>query len=486
MFRDQPLAVIKMADGRPFTIHKITHGKHHYYFRDPSKLTPVEKWVNPLISRFISRQIPFSPVFDGFATATPTMAIWHTFDWKLTEPDSTPVRIVVTDAGGWRTEINTSDMRDTEPSKPTLKGERVAPQWISFEIPSESSELKMEFFDSNGECVGAGKISAPVPKSLLQKWELQQFPASSTSDNFRVTLKGLAAKWTSCNTAPPYAFSGDVLDVTPELVVEIDGAESKSWIPMTEGATNFDDRFNGGLNVASIESLCGVMCEMSLCTVSPFTSAWKVRLPFICCRPEEVIESEKIPLTATSFDPDENPLDHSTDSFVGQSKVRFLGTGREGVYEYKTVGEGRWEMTLNLPVDYLTGNRLQGSFHSARSDRMPGVMTPGIVTGSGSLFPKYPLSIQAALVIPRPFVALSIVNTDDRFPLVIVNDQNGRRLDGDLINLQGLLIWVAKTDCEDVRKIDAFLILQKPRQFTFVVPPPPIPPRETQVNPLSI
>ena len=76
-------------------------------------------------------------------------------------------------------------------------------------------------------------------------------------------------------------------------------------------------------------------------------------------------------------------------------------------------------------------------------------------------------------------MVISVDKSGDRFPYLIVKDENGRLLEGELFNFQGLLVWLAKEAYDDVQEADVTLLLQKPRDFTFVVPPPAVPPRPT-------
>ena len=74
-------------------------------------------------------------------------------------------------------------------------------------------------------------------------------------------------------------------------------------------------------------------------------------------------------------------------------------------------------------------------------------------------------------------MVISVDKSGDRFPYLIVKDENGRLLEGELFNFQGLLVWLAREAYDDVQEVDVTLLLQKPREFTFVVPPPAVPPR---------
>ena len=91
--------------------------------------------------------------------------------------------------------------------------------------------------------------------------------------------------------------------------------------------------------------------------------------------------------------------------------------------------------------------------------------------------PSYPLTIRLQFNATRPHLAFSWTEARERYPLLIVKDEQGRLLDGDLFNAQGLLIWLARSPLENHSPVDVTLLVQKPRSFEFVTTPPPVPPR---------
>lgn len=166
---------------------------------------------------------------------------------------------------------------------------------------------------------------------------------------------------------------------------------------------------------------------------------------------------------------------------VGKSTVQFLGAGRVGSFEYEGAGEGVCPIMTAIPIEELTQNRLKGTFQSSVGNGGGYAIYSSSIGMPGQFVrqPQIPMAISIQFAAPRPHVVISLEGSGDRYPFLIVKDENGRLLDGELFNAQGLLIWLAKQDYDDVQQVDVTLLLQKPRIFTFVVPPPPVPPRFT-------
>ena len=158
--------------------------------------------------------------------------------------------------------------------------------------------------------------------------------------------------------------------------------------------------------------------------------------------------------------------------------ARLLGAARAGAFSYEGEGEGNFPMPGPQPIEWWTGNSLKGTFQTTLVNPSGGFsyavnMTPGIIARA----PQLPATVSLKFTAPRPHVLISLTDSGERFPHVIVKDESGRLLEGELFNAQGLLVWLAKEAYDDVEQVDVTLLLQKPRVFTFVVPPPKMPPR---------
>ena len=55
----------------------------------------------------------------------------------------------------------------------------------------------------------------------------------------------------------------------------------------------------------------------------------------------------------------------------------------------------------------------------------------------------------------------------------------GQELENELYNVQGLLIWMAMFQFTEIDRVDATVLLQNPRYFSFDVVPPAVPPRDS-------
>ena len=477
ILRDEPLAVMKLPDGRTFTIHKLTYGREHSYHAPPAALTPVEVWLNRQLTRF-GRQISQSSSGGQFLTGgnTTSVAVWHSFDWSKPANESTPKWMVVTDENGWRTAVSTQHLQSAPPPA-TIAGQPSVPHWLSCGMPSASRSLQVELLDAKNNVLTSTRIAYDVPKTLLESWASPppSLPVTEADGNLTATITALHATWSSWPAASQY----DLLNVVPELVVEVDGKPSISWAPMTQGVPFFE-YWNNTPIVATIRSPYGNGSPMAQCGVSPYESAWKLHLPVICHNPDEVAASDRVHLGQIQFATKQpNIGDAREATAIGKSMARLLGAARAGVFSYEGEGEGNFPIPAPQPIEWWTGNSLKGTFQTTSvnvggySSYSYASAAPGKIVRS----PQQPLTVQLKFTAPRPHVLISLTETGERFPLVIVKDANGRVLEGELFNAQGLLVWLAKEAYDDVEQVDVTLLLQKPRVFTFVVPPPKMPPR---------
>ena len=219
---------------------------------------------------------------------------------------------------------------------------------------------------------------------------------------------------------------------------------------------------------------------MARCGVSPYETAWKIHLPVMCHNPEEVAASDRVHLGQIQFATKQPKVDEAREATaVGKSMAQLLGAARSGSFNYEGAGEANFPMPTPQPIEWWTGDSLKGTFQSTTvnvgsySSYSFGSATPGKIIRQ----PQQPVTVQLKFTAPRPHVLISLTETGERFPYVIVKDESGRLLEGELFNAQGLLVWLAKEAYDDVEQVDVTLLLQKPRVFTFVVPPPKMPPR---------
>jgi hypothetical protein len=462
IFRDRSMAVIRLPDGRRFTIKKLTYGKDHSYEAGAVTLTPIEVWANQLLSRIGREIIPKFSMRKRVETPTSQLGAWLNRD-------------------GWRTAINTSPSWNN--AAPTA-GPSLDPTFLNFQLPPESSAIKFELLSSTGSPLGSTTIQCDIPIALPQNWNVDVLPVSETIENMRVTLKGLTADWVKSAETPLDV--RDILAVIPEYVVEIDGVESRSWSVMTDGEPLIWYPVDGRLTIASIESRLGTSVPLDQCTVSPHDIPWKVHLPIVCKNPDEVSEGDRITLASISLDDGLQAVpEASIATTIGRAKIKFLGAGRAGSFIYEGAGESDIDMAMKLPLEMLSRQRLKGTFQSTRNPTPASAVSgsPGAVSftvsGMNTQRPKYPIAIHLDFTSPRPHIAVSAIDLDGRYPVMIVMDENGNRVDGELVNAGGLLVWVAGPDCSDIQRVNVTLTLQNPRRFAFVVPPPTFPARAT-------
>ena len=479
IFREVPLAVMCLPDGRSFTIHKLTYGTEHHYRAAPAALTPAEAWVNQWLER-IGRQIVVSHGGGNFSNYTPSVAVWHSFDWSNKTPESTPQWIVLTDSHGWRTSMSTLHLQNAPP--PGIARQPTTPPWAAFALPSPSPELKVELLNAKGDPLASVRLPYDVPKALQQQWTAQSLPVNETDGNMSVTLKGLHADWVKVEQ-PGEPTVSDALVVTPEYTIAVDGMDSPSWTPMTEGVPFFEN-FGANQIAAAVLLPQGTSAPLTHCTMSPHESLWKLHLPFICRNPDEVTAPDRASLGRIAFNGQPSAVAETpTAVTVGKSDVRLLGAGRAGSFVYEGAGEANYAMPAQ-PIEYWTGNRLKGTIQVTHATGNYSVSTVLTTATSGQIVrqAQIPMTIGLKFTSPRPHVVISLDATGDRFPFMIVKDENGRLLEGELFNAQGLLIWLAKNAYDDVQEVDVTLLLQKPRVFTFIVPPPNAPPRPASAS----
>lgn len=477
ILRDEPLAVMKLPDGRTFTIHKLTYGKEHSFHPQPAALTPVEVWLNRQLARF-GRQINASQRAGRFTSGrdSTSVAVWHSFDWSKPATASTPQSVVLTDTHGWHTWVRTHQLQSVPPPA-AIAGQPNVPRWLSCGMPTTSPSLQMSLLNARGDILSSTQIPYAIPKTLLESWasSTPTLPVTETSGNAVATITALHAAWSKWAMAS----HDDVLTVIPELVVTVDGKTSSSWAPMTEGVPYYEYWQAASSIVASVRSPHGNESPMAQCRVSPHESAWKLHLPLTCRNPDEVLVSDRAslgPMKFTSKQPSVGDAPEAT--AIGRSMARLLGAARAGAFDYEGAGEGTTSMAKPEPLEGWTGNSLKGTLQTTRlktSSSFSYGMTkkPGMIVRA----PQQPMTVSLKFTAPRPHVLISLTETGERFPYVIVKDENGRVLEGELFNAQGLLVWLAKEANDDVELVDVTLLLQKPRVFTFVVPPPKIPPR---------
>ena len=475
IFREQPLAVMRLPDGRTFTIHKLTYGIEHRYRTDGAALTPVELWLNRWLAR-IGRQIQASFSGGGFNTGgNESVALWHSFDWAKKAPETTPSHIVLTDSHGWRTALDTTHLQTT-PQPVSVPGQPYTPAWISGSLVSPSPTLQVQLLNAQGKELAATQVPYDVPKSLRQMWKAQSLPVTESDGNFSVTLKGLHASWTKLETDKPTI--SDMLAITFDYAVTVDGTDSPSWGVMTGGVPYFEMTTAG----ATVQSPQGWNSPINFCTVSPYEALWKLRLPLICQNPDEVPTTGRVSLGRTKFDKTQPTETMAQEAIpAGEAKVQLLGVGRAGSFNYEGAGEAQYQIPSAFPIDWATRKQLQGTFQMTTAHTGNYTISYGVSPPPGSRVrpPQLPMTVTLKFTAPRPHVVISVDKSSDRFPYLIVKDENGRLLEGELFNFQGLLVWLAKEAYDDVQEADVTLLLQKPRDFTFVVPPPAVPPRPT-------
>ena len=320
-----------------------------------------------------------------------------------------------------------------------------------------------------------------------------------------VTLKSLSAERVIHKAVTP--IFGDVLTVTTESEVVIDGINSPGWKPMTEGVP-LCAVLDGSQIFASVQSPYGDSAPISNCSVSPFEPLWKLNLPFICTNPEIVpaadrgslgrisLRSGKLIVQATTSllpsrklqedlseiqgDESSAPQELHTPSAVGaaetpaamtigRSTARILGAGRAGSFEYEETGETNVQWVPAEPLEHWTNNRLTGTFHLTFPNRAFSWGGPGTMRQ-----PSFPATVSLKFRASRPHVAILLTDAGDRFPMVLINDSSGKPLEGELFNIEGILIWLAKEADDEIQEVEVTLLLQKPRVFSFVVPPPKV------------
>jgi len=478
VFRERSLAVLRLPNGQKFTVHKLTYGTDHRYWGKPTPLTAVEKWANSLLNR-IGREISAeSPTGGAFGTGEPNLGLWHTFDWEQKDSDSMPHWYVLTDQNGWRTAISTHWLRDTSHFAATGPGQPVTPHWSTSVLPSPSAFLQLDLLNAQGDRLDGSRLKYDVPLTLIQSWNIQTFPAIERDGNMTVTLKGLHAEWAERDVTKPVI--DDMIKVIPDFTVTLAGTETTSWQPFTEGAPLLDYPWKPTYPTSgTIESVLGTRARFPQCTVSPYDKAWKVYLSLICKNPDEVGASDRVIIEGISF---ENGLPSdptgAAEVKVGSSVMKFLGAGRAGSFEYEGAGEALYLMDGVHDFEDWSINGLQGTF---QLERVPDHF--GNIPTTFSLDPakkrtQYPMTVSLKFTAPRPHFVISLTESGDRFPLMIVKDDQGHEVEGEVINFEGLLLWLAKKPYDEIQSVNVTLLLQVPRYFTFIVPPPAVPSRK--------
>ena len=478
LFQESSVAVVKLPDGRTFNIHKTTLGKQHAYHKASTGLTSAEIWVNKWLVR-VGREIIASSRNVAFLSTSPTICFWHSFSWSDKESESAPHWIVLTDERGWKVANKLSYMYGQPNPLPAAPGSPVVPRFFTMQMPASSSMIKIELLNSRGHNLGSTQIPYSIPMEQLQNVNLRPLPITSENGNMSVTLVDVKAEWSKPDKARPWF--GDILSVNPQYVVTIDGNISEDWIPFSTGVPFLESYSGTQPVVASIESPSGVTAPLDRCTVSPFESVWRLHLSLICRDPSQATSAQVVTFTGISFEGGiaSNPaLTHLPSN--SEAKVKFLGAGRAGSYLYEGAGEGGFPILEPLPLADLTGERLEGIFKSAYGIPMAG-FNVGFMSPNGATVrpPQQPLAVHLDLTAVRPHLVISVIDSGDRYPYVVVKDQKGQVLQGELYNAQGLLIWLAKFPYTDIETVDAEVLLQTPRYFSFDVMPPAVPPRDS-------
>lgn len=470
--RDRSLASVRLPDGRRFTVNKLTYGYEHHYWMKGTPLTSGEIWLNKWLER-IGRQITDASSRRRFTTSDAAVGLWHSFDWTQLESESTPHWIVVTDDHGWRTAVSTEHLRTT--SLWTTPGsEQPDIRWTTFAIPMECRQLRLDFIAANGNQLAKTSVPYEIPASLLQHWNVQPLPATEKEGKFSVTLRSLTAE------RIPFEAGGrdiaDLLMVTPDLSISIDGAESSSWGLMNGGVPLLEILERPSVATAGIESRTRAFARLNGCSISPFDSGWKVYLPIVCKDFQDIPDAEQSRFNGVSFETGLLATPTTlTELKLGNATVKYLGAGQAGTFEYEGAGEATFALPNGPALEVMTGDRLRGTMQVMNDPQwsvssviaMPSPGTPG-------RSPQQPMLINLKFSSERPHIALSLRGSADLYPVVNVTDSSGRRVAGELINAQGLLVWLADAPQETLDNVDVMITLQKPKMFTFVVSPPPV------------
>ena len=471
IFREEAVAVLRLPDGRRFTIHRVTYGKEHHW-GSPAALTAAEIWLNRWLAR-IGRNICTYTIGGTHLDSTDNgTCFWHSFDWSQRDVESTPRTLVLIDEDGWKTSVDLGQLAPTGPAG-TVPMATIGN--LTVYVIKESGRLQLELWNEKGNRVAATQMDSHAPAGLKQAWTAAPLPVTESNGNLRVTLRSLHAKWADAYSSQP--FLGDALEITPELLVDMDGVATTDWKPMA-GGTPFLEY--PPLN-STVESPYGPYAPITFCTVSPHEDAWKVTLPLLCHNPAAVALTDGVRFPQRALENAGNPAADAAPVEAGESKVLFLGAGRTGSFQYEGPGATPFAIP-SAPLNLWTRNALDGTMQCVQN--IPGGYAiafapapPSLTPGAPMRQPSFPATITVKFQAPRPHVAISVDKFGDRFPLVLVRDENGRELEGELFNAQGILIWLAKQSYDDVRQISVTLLLQKPRVVTFVVEPPAVPPR---------
>ena len=472
IFREETVAVLRLPDGRRFTIHRITYGTEHHW-GSRAALTPVETWLNQWLARIGRNITAYTIAGTSIRTTDNCTCFWHSFDWSQRDLETTPKTLVLIDENGWKTSIDLGQLAPTAPAG-TVPMASIGN--LAVPLITDSNRVQLELWNEKGSRLAATQVDCRAPAALKQAWKAAPFPVTESAGNLRVTLRSLHAKWADAYSSQP--FLGDALEITPELLVDMDGVATTDWKPMA-GGTPFLEY--PPLN-STIESPYGTWAPIPHCTVSPHESAWKVSLPLLCHNPDAVSPTDGVRFQQRALDNVEQPAAESMPVKAGESKVLFLGAGRTGSFQYEGAGATPFSIP-SAPLNLWTRNVLDGTMqcveHIQGGYSIAWAPPPSPPDGAPirQRQPSFPATITVKFRAPRPHVAISVDLFGDRFPLVLVRDENGRELEGELFNAQGILIWLAKQPYDDVRQISVTLLLQKPRVVTFVVEPPAVPPR---------
>ncbi|WP_397568732.1 hypothetical protein [Schlesneria sp. T3-172] len=480
MMWERPLAIIRLPEGSQFTIHKTTVGKEHSYYKAPWGLTSAEIWANKWLTR-VNRQIAVSNRNIVSRTTLPMILFWHTFDWSRQVSEATPFWMILTDERGWRTAGDLTHMHGSSGRLPAGFRPLDLPPCFAVEMPSSSGTLKVDLLNSNKSTLGSSQIFYTVPKDRLQSWSPRQLPAKEQDGNMTVELFRVKAEW------PDQEFTnswpGDALKVDPEYTVTVDGRVSNDWIPYTGGAPLLESVLVVSQAEAYVESNIGVVAPLQHCTISPFNETWRLGLSLICRNPATLASADVVEIPGISFN---GKSSTSSDSRIeltetdGDSTlvVKLMGAGRAGSYSYQGPGEAPFPFTLPWKLKHMTKGALEGTFLVAPAGPQSFAAGGTLNNGPVSRPLQSPVKVSLNLTLPRPHFVLSVTGAGDRFPYIIVKDPRGQELDGELHNAQGLLIWLAKRPCDEIDRVNATLLLQVPRLFTFDIAPPAPPPRQ--------
>ncbi|HEY0984984.1 MULTISPECIES: hypothetical protein [unclassified Schlesneria] len=462
---------VDLPDGKAFRIHKLTVGTlHSYNSTAASGLTSLEVRLNGWLARIGREILPVNQRGVTVHSQSTTVCVWHEFDWAADDSDATPAWAILSDQYGWRTSANLSGfeyLRNQAETASVSSHPRVEPYRFAMEAPVTGPQVKLELLNSTGRTLGSTSLAYSVPAEFYEPRTTRVLPAVAEDVDLTVTLVGLKADWSGDESD---LWFGDSLTVTPEIVVKVNGVESRDWTYVTTKLSALESGYARGQLVASVESVLGGVAPLDSCTISPYQTAWKLHLPLVCRNPEKDNSAYVQVFSDISIEGGIAAIAESTaPPPAGSPSLKLLGAGRDGSFVYAAESEAITAYPNTVPLSLLTRNRLDGTIQSTFVPR-----APGTVSAWSSL---NPVTVNLNLTTQCPHLVMSVTDMGVRSPCVMIKSRNGQELEGDLYHIQGLLIWVAKLPYPEIDRIDATVVLQDARYFTFEVAPPAVPPR---------